>query len=402
MFRTARVLCALAGLTVLTVTTSCTATQQSPAATGVQPVPVRALLPVLRLPLAGKQAFAAPLVVSAAYGQVTSVVVTGSQGPVAGTLGAAGWTSSDQLLPASHYRIAAQVADLAGATHALALTTTTAEAEHELAAVLTPGDGRVVGVGMPLTVLLNRPVADSADRRAVLARLTVTTAPAIAGSWRFMSNTEIHYRPATFWPAGTAITLTSDLSYLQLADQVTWGQVGAHTTSYRIGASMVSTVDLTAYTMTVRRAGQVLRVLKMSAGSPRYPTKGGVHIVLAKARLQLFDSATVGIPRNSADGYYKKLPWAVRISNGGAFVHAQPASVSSQGIRNVSHGCINLSPADASWFYSLSRLGDVVDVIHAVVPPVLSDPGMSDWNLAYDAWAEPAAAQTQPAQLARQ
>ena len=399
MFRTARVLCALVGLAV---TAGCMSTPGNPAATGVQAEPVRAHLPVLRLPLAGKQAFATPLVVSAAYGQVTSVVVTGSQGPVAGTLGAAGWTSSDQLLPGSHYRIAAQVADRAGATHALALTTTTTEAEHELAAVLTPGDGRVVGVGMPLTVLLSRPVADSADRAAVLSRLTVTTRPALAGAWRFMSNTEIHYRPATFWPAGTAITLTSDLSYLQLADQVTWGQVGAHTTSYRIGESMVSTVDIAAHTMTVRRAGQVLRVLKMSAGSPRYPTKGGVHLVLAKARLQLFDSATVGIPRSSADGYYKTLPWSVRISNGGAFVHAQPASVSAQGIRNVSHGCINLSPPDAEWFFSLSRLGDVVDVINAVVPPVLSDPGMADWNLAYDAWAEPTAVQSSPAQLARQ
>ena len=378
--------CALALAATLLVT-GCSA--------GPTPVPAGVALPTAAVSLAptpvltagvGKHDFAVPLALVAALGTLTSAVVTGPQGVVAGALSPAGWTSTDALVPAAQYRAAAQVRDLAGTEHALSLTTQTIAATRQLSAVLTPGDDAVVGVGTPLTVLLSRPVTAHADRLAVLDRLTVRTLPAVAGSWRFMSSTEIHYRPAGFWQPGTQIALTSDLSYLELADGLTWGQVGAHTTRYRIGASMVSTVDIAAHTMTVRRAGAVLRVLKMSAGSPKYPTKGGVHLVLTKARVQLFDSATVGIARSSPDGYYKKLPWAVRISNGGAFVHAQPASIGAQGLRNVSHGCINLSPNDAEWFYGLTRLGDVVDVVNAVVPPTLSDPGMSDWNIAYDQW----------------
>ena len=386
------------------VLTACNAgPSAAPVAVTQESAPARvAPTPVLTASGVGKQDFAAPLKLVASSGTLTSAVVTGPRGVLAGAVSPAGWTSTQTLVPAAEYRVAAQVRDLAGTEHALSLTTRTTAATRQLSALLTPGDDAVVGVGMPVAVLLSRPVTSHADRLAVLDRLTVTTTPAVAGSWRFMSSTEIHYRPAAFWQPGTEIALTSDLSYLQLADGVTWGKVGAHTTRYRIGASLVSTVDIAAYTMTVRQAGKVLRVLKMSAGSPQYPTKGGVHIVLAKARVQLFDSATVGIPRKSPDGYYKKLPWAVRISNGGAFVHAQPASVAAQGVRNVSHGCINLSPSDAEWFYGLTRTGDVVDVVNAVVPPTLTDPGMSDWNIPHDQWANVVAADLQaaPGQLA--
>ena len=94
----------------------------------------------------------------------------------------------------------------------------------------------------------------------------------------------------------------------------------------------------------------------------------------------------MGIPTASPDGYYEKLPYSMRISYGGAFVHANPATVKYQGRLNVSHGCINLSLADAKWFYEVSHRGDVVDIVHAAVGPVLYDPGMADWNYSWEAW----------------
>jgi lipoprotein-anchoring transpeptidase ErfK/SrfK len=124
----------------------------------------------------------------------------------------------------------------------------------------------------------------------------------------------------------------------------------------------------------------------MSAGRDAYPTKNGVHIALEKFQVVTMDSQTVGIPRNSADGYYEKVYWDVRISNGGAFVHAAPWSVGEQGSRNVSHGCVNISTSDAQWFFSFTQRGDVVDVVHSPAPPVLSDPGTADWNLTWAAW----------------
>jgi lipoprotein-anchoring transpeptidase ErfK/SrfK len=104
------------------------------------------------------------------------------------------------------------------------------------------------------------------------------------------------------------------------------------------------------------------------------------------------DSATVGIPRNSPDGYYEKVYWDVRISYGGAFVHAAPWSVADQGSTNVSHGCVNLSTDNAKWFYDFSQRGDVVDVYNSTAAPVLTDPGMADWNLSWREWLAGSAA----------
>ena len=98
-------------------------------------------------------------------------------------------------------------------------------------------------------------------------------------------------------------------------------------------------------------------------------------------------SATVGIPRKSPDGYYEEVPNSVRISYGGAFVHAASWSVRDQGVRNVSHGCVNISPADAAWFFDVVKRGDVVDIKNAKAAPLTSDPGMSDWNIPFSAWA---------------
>ena len=161
-------------------------------------------------------------------------------------------------------------------------------------ALLNPGDASVVGVGMPLMVLLDQPVTKPADRAALVARLSVVTKPSVRGAWRWIDSSELHYRGPTYWPAGTRISLVANLRRLHLSDG-TWGS-GQRTTTYSVGDAIVSTVDVTAHTMTVRRNGAVVRVAKVSTGRDKYPTKGGVHIVLEKVRVQVMDSETVGIP----------------------------------------------------------------------------------------------------------
>ena len=125
----------------------------------------------------------------------------------------------------------------------------------------------------------------------------------------------------------------------------------------------MSTVDANAHTMTVTDNGAVVKTIPVSTGRDKYPTKSGVHVVSDKAPKVIMDSATVGIPRNSPDGYYETVFWDVRISNSGEFVHAAPWSVGDQGHVNVSHGCVNVSTADAEWFYNYSQVGDVVTVV---------------------------------------
>lgn len=330
----------------------------------------------------------APLTLGVTNGTLEDVTVIDPDGAVLDgtTVDDSTWQSRVQsLLPAATYNVTATVADKAGTPRPMTLFVRTTPAARVLHAVISPGDGNVVGVGMPLIVTLDHPVKSAADRAALVRRLAVVAKPAVAGAWRWMDSSELHYRGPTYWKSGTTISMTANLRRLKLSDG-TWGS-GQRSTTFRVGDELISTVDVTNHVMSIRRNGQLLRTAKVSTGREKYPTKGGVHIVLEKARVKIMDSATVGIPRNSPDGYYEKVPFSVRISNGGAFVHSADWSVRDQGVRNVSHGCVNMSPADAEWFYGITKRGDVVNVVHAAVKPVLWDAGMSDWNIPFSDWA---------------
>jgi lipoprotein-anchoring transpeptidase ErfK/SrfK len=137
--------------------------------------------------------------------------------------------------------------------------------------------------------------------------------------------------------------------------------------------------------MTVRRNGRVLRVMKASMGRPEFATRNGTFVVLEKHRRRIMDSATVNLPPGTP-AYRTAVEHAVRITNSGTFTHGAPWSVRDQGVRNVSHGCINLSPENAKWFYENAKRGDVVHVVGTDVPPLPDDPGSRNWNLTFEEW----------------
>jgi lipoprotein-anchoring transpeptidase ErfK/SrfK len=322
-----------------------------------------------------------PLRLRALGGTLDDVAVVDDQGgPVPGVVSAGqdAWTSTVTLVPNTTYSITARLAGPRGAVQSAVQTVQSSASTHQLLATVTPGDNDTVGVGMPVVVTFNRDVP-VADRDQVAARLTVNSTPGVQGAWRWISPREVHWRPSAYWPAHTSVSVQSDLDRLHVTDDV-WGS-GTRSVHFSIGDSHIAVADVAAHTFTVSDNGKVLRVLPMSAGRDVFPTRGGTHIVLEKEQVVTMDSQTVGIPRNSPDGYFEKVFWDVRISYGGAFVHAAPWSVNDQGHRNVSHGCVNLSTADAQWYFGLAQRGDVVDVVHSPAAPVLSDPGMVDWNV---------------------
>ena len=113
------------------------------------------------------------------------------------------------------------------------------------------------------------------------------------------------------------------------------------------------------------------------------PMEGDVQYKTADL---IMDSQSVGIPRNSPDGYYEHVAQDVNISDGGEFVHAAPWSVGAQGNSNVSHGCVNLAPDNATWFFNFSQRGDIVNIVNSPRPPELTDNGTVDWNTPWDKW----------------
>ncbi|HEU5447736.1 MAG TPA: Ig-like domain-containing protein, partial [Acidimicrobiia bacterium] len=251
-----------------------------------------------------------------------------------------------------------------------------------LKATLSPNDNEVVGIGMPAVVAFNRAVAP-ADRPAVEQRLAVTTNPPVEGDWRWITPSRLHWRPATYWQPGTEVGVRSDLRNLKVGDA--WG-ADEKAITFKIGPARVSTVDVATYQMTSTENGQVVKVMPASMGSTKWPTHHGIHLVLEKSKSVTMDSSTVGIPRNGPGGYYRKVAWATRLTWSGEFVHAAPWSQWAQGKRNVSHGCINVSTANAKWFYDFAQRGDIVEVVNSPKKPKLYDPGTSDWNIPWDQW----------------
>jgi lipoprotein-anchoring transpeptidase ErfK/SrfK len=333
---------------------------------------------------ATKVALDARAKVVADSGRLRAVKVTagGGRRRLAGKLDADGrtWVSTGVLAPATRYRVVADAVDDAGAPAREQTSFTTLAPRAELRAAIMPLDGETVGVGLPIGVWFNEPVA---DRGAVERRLQVRSSKRVTGAWHWFNDREVHYRPRSYWPAGAKVTVAARLAGTDAGGGL-WG-VADRTVSFRIGERRVSVVDVRTHRMKVTSGGKTLRVLPVSTGREKYPTTNGVHFVIEKNAVKLMDSSTVGIPRNSPGGYYQKVGWSVRISNSGEFVHAAPWSTGSQGRANVSHGCVNLSTANAAWYFGLTRRGDVVEVRGSPKRPGASF-GVADWNMSWSRW----------------
>lgn len=353
------------------------------------PLAVRVSSPVAALAGTGTDGLVPwqqPVRVTVADGTLTDVRGTGPDGAaVAGTVGPdRAWTSSGTLFPSSDYRLVAQVTDAAGRVRDLPLSFRTGAPDRTLKVTVTPGDDAVVGVGQAVALRLGTPVQDPAARAELERRLQVTTVPAVTGAWRWMSSTELRYRAAEPWAPGTTISMSAALDRLQAAPGV-WGS-GSRTTTFTVGDAVTSVVDVAAHTMTVSRNGEVLKVMKASMGKPEFPTRNGTFVVLEKFEDKIMDSATVDLPPGT-EAYRTAVKDAVRITNSGTFTHGAPWSARSQGVANVSHGCINLSPADADWFFQLARRGDVVTVVNSTEGPNPGDAGSQDWNMSFAEWS---------------
>jgi lipoprotein-anchoring transpeptidase ErfK/SrfK len=208
---------------------------------------------------------------------------------------------------------------------------------------IQPAAGQTVGVAHPVTVTFAGPVA---NRSAAEQTIAFTSPATPSGSFTWLNDRVLQWNPDGFWPAHSTITLTA----------------GGAKTSFQTGASVVSVADIDAYTFTVSVDGQVVREMPASMGKSRYPTPIGTFTALEKQRNVTFDSRTIGIPLNDPEGYLIKGEYGVRVTWGGVYVHSAPWSVGSQGYANVSHGCINLSPDNAAWYFDTVRVGDPIIV----------------------------------------
>ncbi len=64
----------------------------------------------------------------------------------------------------------------------------------------------------------------------------------------------------------------------------------------------------------------------------------------------------------------------------GDYIHSAPWSVGEQGYVNVSHGCVNVAPAQAAWYYDHSLIGDPITIVGSPLAGTWGD-GWTIWFL---------------------
>ncbi|WP_380668032.1 L,D-transpeptidase [Saccharopolyspora griseoalba] len=326
-----------------------------------------------------------PVTAEVQRGRIVEAKLTNADGgPVDGELAAdrKSWKVTQKLGYGRTYTLSVTAKGAEGPEITKQSTFTTLDPAAKTYVSMIPLDGETVGVGQPLVFRFseNAPAPDKAKAEEAIR---IRTEPAVEGAFYWYDDREVHWRPKDYWAAGTTIDVDIDVYGKELGDGV-WGEEDRQAT-FHIGDRVVLKADGASHRMTIEKNGEVIRTMPVSLGKPEFPSNNGVHVVMSRHRKYLMDSSTYGLPVN-AGGYRTEVEWAVRISNGGEFLHAAPWSVADQGHRNVSHGCINMSNADAEWVFNLLKRGDVVEITNSGGPDLRSWDGFGDWQVPWSEW----------------
>jgi lipoprotein-anchoring transpeptidase ErfK/SrfK len=353
-----------------------------------------ATLPVVHISPAPDSKRARPdrgLVISASGGTLTAVAAHASGEPVPGRLDAARttWHSDWTLKPGTEYTVTATAASPRGPATVAVARFRTRPAERAFGIVSTaPLPGETVGVGMPIIIDFDTPV----DNKAAVERaLEVVAERPAEGAWRWTSDTRVVYRTREFWAPRQRVTVTAHLAGVRPAAGV-YGTVDS-TFAFTVGREQTSTIDATTHQMVVRRDGEVVQRMPISAGAattPEYTTTSGIHLTMEKGNPVRMVSP--GREEGEPDFYDLMIDHAVRISNSGEYVHAKD-NVWAQGRANVSHGCINSRPDQAAWFYAATLRGDPI-TITGTGRALEWDNGWGFWQLPWEKWIQKSALRT--------
>jgi lipoprotein-anchoring transpeptidase ErfK/SrfK len=335
---------------------------------------------------------------SADHGKLTRATLggtdaTGQKTAVPGHLTMGTWFADERLEPGAAYTLEVAGTDSDGKQRTARRTFTTEALDlgHQVYPSVAPLNGETVGVGMPIIVYFDVPVQD----RATFERnMAVTADPGVEGSWSWLSDREVHWRPREFWAPGTHVHVFLDLNGLPAGGGI-FGQQDQQV-DFTIGRSAVSTVDVAHHSLTYRQDGRVLRTIAVTTGDGEHQTRAGTKVIMELHPSIDMDARTTGVD-SEEPGYYniKDVRWAMRLTNSGEFLHAAPWSVGSQGRANVSHGCTGMSTANADWLFYHSMRGDVVQYIRSA-RALEPGNGWTDWNVPWERWTAGSALADEP------
>jgi hypothetical protein len=153
------------------------------------------------------------------------------------------------------------------------------------------------------------------------------------------------------------------------------GLYGYHTLtqSFIIGGAMVAVASTQTHRTQIYINGKLRYNWPISSGKPGDATPDGSYLTIEKENPV----------RMVGPGYSLLVPWSVRFTFSGDYYHDAYWSVGQQGFENVSHGCVNLAPADAKIYYELAVPGDPI-TIKGSPRPGTWDNGWTEWFLTWN------------------
>lgn len=326
-----------------------------------------------------------PVIATAADGKLTEVTLTNPEGKfVEGKLNPEGtqWTNTEPLGYSKTYKLNATGVGADGKPQTKTSSFTTVKPRTLTYVSTNPQDGTTIGVGQPLAFYFDEPVA---DKVAAEKMLEITTEPKVEGAFYWFNKKEVHWRPEKFWKSGTKITMNIKVYGKHIGDGI-YGQEDRVITT-TVGDEVIHEADGQSHQVITKVNGQVVRTMPTSMGKPADATPTGTYVLMEKHNHMIMDSTTYGLALENG-GYKTPVDWAYRMSNSGIFFHSAPWSIGDQGRRNVSHGCLNLSPANAKWVFDNSKQGDVVIVRNSGGPALESWDGFGDWQVPWETWVK--------------
>jgi lipoprotein-anchoring transpeptidase ErfK/SrfK len=289
------------------------------------------------------------LTVTVQQGTLESVTATADGDPVEGAFGTSRrrWRSAWSLTTDTNYVVRASAIDAAGRPVTRTASFRTLAPEHTFSTTIFEGYHKAYGVGMPIILTFSTPITNKA---AVERSLEIRTSRPVIGTWYWDGDRTLYFRPRAYWKPGTRISFTGHLDGVEGAPNV----YGVHTLtqSWSIGRSLIAVADTQAHDVKIYLDRKLFGVWPMSAGRPGDDTPNGTYLTMEKNNPE----EMVG------PGYDILVPYSVRFTLSGDFIHDAYWSVNDQGFANVSHGCVNLSPEHAKIYYGLAGQGDPVTI----------------------------------------
>ncbi len=316
----------------------------------------------------------AGITVTATDGTLQSVTVHTSGDAVTGQLsqGDTIWHSEWALDVSQTYTVSAVATRSGGGTETSVSTFHTLTPSRTFETKIIEGYNQVYGVGMPIILYFSQRIT---NHTAVEQALQVATSRPVVGAWYWDDSCNVavtcaYFRPRDYWPADTTVVFTGHLNGVQGAP----GMYGTHTLTqtFAIGASLVAIGNTATHRTQIYYNGALLYDWPISSGRPGDDTPNGSYLTIEKENpVQM-----VG------PGYSISVPWSVRFTFSGDYYHDAYWSVGEQGFENVSHGCVNLSPADAEIYYNLAVPGDPITIAGSPKAGTW-DNGWTEWFLSW-------------------